>query len=179
MSEFELESIGKLSPHPDVPDEWLQSKEISIPFFDGKLLNFIFIGYEFDETFFIEANDAIINFLEKDANFRDEVSNSVFANYVEVFNEFGEDEGLPKVICEQDIWQYFYPKEIYVERRDRRDKEIYLYVACECDWEEEHGLQLVFRQGKKLTRVSSQDGHLTESDAYDKPDADDELLSKF
>lgn len=50
---------------------------------------------------------------------------------------------------------------------------------CECDWEEEHGLQLVFRQGKKLTRISDQDGHLTEADAYDKPDEEDELLSKF
>jgi len=52
-------------------------------------------------------------------------------------------------------------------------------VACECDWEPEHGLQLVFRQGRKLTRISAQDGHLTEADAYDKPDEEDELLSKF
>lgn len=37
----------------------------------------------------------------------------------------------------------------------------------------------MFRQGKKLTRISDQDGHLTEADAYDKPDEEDELLSHY
>ena len=52
-------------------------------------------------------------------------------------------------------------------------------MACECEWEQEHGLQLVFRQGKKLTRVSDQDGHLTKADAYGIPDNEDKLLSAF
>lgn len=54
---------------------------------------------------------------------------------------------------------------------------LYVQVACACEWE--HGLQLAFRQGKKLTIISDQDGHLTEADAYDIPDEDDELLSRF
>jgi hypothetical protein len=72
-----------------------------------------------------------------------------------------------------------HPSEIYVTRRPKNDQDIYIQIACECDWEEEHGLQLVFRQGKKLTRVSSQDGHITEADAYGRPDEEDELLSQF
>lgn len=71
------------------------------------------------------------------------------------------------------------PNQIYISRRHRRDKDVYIQVSCSCDWEQEHGLQLVFRQGKKITRISDEDGHLTEADAYDKPDSDDELLSKF
>jgi hypothetical protein len=40
-------------------------------------------------------------------------------------------------------------------------------------------LQLVFRQGRQLTRVSGQDGHLTHADAYNVPDSEDALLSSF
>ena len=47
---------------------------------------------------------------------------------------------------------------------------VYVQVACECAWESEHGLQLVFRQGATLSRVSDQDGHLTHADAYDLPE---------
>jgi hypothetical protein len=78
-----------------------------------------------------------------------------------------------------EIWTLVNPSEIYLNRRDRKDKDIYLVVSCGCDWEEEHGLQLVFRQGKKLTRISGHDGHITESDAYDTPDDEDLLLSSF
>lgn len=31
-------------------------------------------------------------------------------------------------------------------------------ISCECEWENEHGLQLIFKDGKSLTRVSSVDG---------------------
>ena len=37
----------------------------------------------------------------------------------------------------------------------------------------------MFRQGKVLTRVSHQDGHLTDADAFDKADSEDLLLSRF
>jgi len=78
-----------------------------------------------------------------------------------------------------NIWNFVYPSEIYVSRRQHNDKDIYIILACECEWEREHGLQLALRQGKKLTRVSDQDGHLTEADAYDKSDSEDSLLSAF
>ncbi|MGK0365192.1 MAG: hypothetical protein ACI85O_002257 [Saprospiraceae bacterium] len=48
---------------------------------------------------------------------------------------------------------YVYPQDIYVTRRHQSDKDIYLNIDCECEWEQEHGLQLVFRQGKQLTKI--------------------------
>lgn len=56
---------------------------------------------------------------------------------------------------------------------------MYVAVDCRCDWEEEHGLQLVFRQGRMLTRVSDQDGHLTEAHAYGRVDEPDALMAKY
>jgi hypothetical protein len=91
----------------------------------------------------------------------------------------GIDPALAEMTEKNEIWNFVYPSDIYVSKRHRRDEDIYIAVSCRCGWDDEHGLQLVFRQGKKITRVSDEDGHLTEADAYDKPDEEDELLSKF
>ena len=48
-------------------------------------------------------------------------------------------------------------------------------ISAECDWEVEHGLQMVFRGGGRLSRVSDQDGHLTHSDVYDTPENEDKI----
>ena len=99
---------------------------------------------------------------------------------MEFLNAVGYDEmdkPLWEIKNKNEIWKYVYPQEIHITRRHRRDEDIYLSVICE--WEQEHGLQLVFRQGKQLTRISPQDGHITEADAYDKLDEEDELLNQF
>lgn len=56
-------------------------------------------------------------------------------------------------------------------RRTYRDKGIYISLECNCDWEEEHGLQIVFKNGLNVNKIGPYDGHLTNSDA----DADDSL----
>ncbi len=43
---------------------------------------------------------------------------------------------------------------------------MYVQIAADCDWEPEHGLQLVYRGGNELVRVSEQDGHLTNDPGY-------------
>nr|WP_206680680.1 hypothetical protein [Hymenobacter polaris] len=72
-----------------------------------------------------------------------------------------EDQPLRDIKDENEIWKFVWPTDIYVSRRPYNEPDIYVQVTCECDWEQEHGLQLVFKQGKKITRVSEQDGHLT------------------
>ncbi len=46
-------------------------------------------------------------------------------------------------------------------KEDQNDNLIYIQIAAECDWEEEHGLQIIYKNGNQLSRVSEQDGHLT------------------
>ena len=43
----------------------------------------------------------------------------------------------------------------------------YVVVEANCDWEEEHGLMLVWKDGKRLTKVGGYDGHLSNVWAYD------------
>jgi len=54
-----------------------------------------------------------------------------------------------------------------------RDGRVYVSVEYECDWEPEHGLQIVFRDGRTVTKVGPYNGHLTNNSAYGRPDLDD------
>jgi hypothetical protein len=137
---------------------------------------------EQDQTFIEEADTALTNFLKLSINDRDSISKLAYGNcqsFLDIVSFEEADEPLRQIKNIHEIWNFVHPTEIYITRRPYKDQDIYLTVACECDWEQEHGLQLVFRQGRQLTRISDQDGHLTEADAYDKPDEEDELLSKF
>lgn len=54
-------------------------------------------------------------------------------------------------------------------RRRSKDHLVYLSIDCGCDWEVEHGLQLVLRDGREITKVGPCNGHLTNADAYADP----------
>lgn len=183
MTEIVSKVIGKLIQHQEFED-WWESTPVQVPFLEKKELQITFMGFypEKDDAFLAGADAALKNFLLKKPEDRFELSALVHKNCMDFLNavEYDEmDKPLWEIKDKDEIWKYVYPQEIHITRRHRRDKDTYLSIICECEWEQEHGLQLVFRQGKQLTRVSSQDGHITEADAYDKPDEDDELLNKF
>lgn len=170
------EVVGRLTQHETI-SYWLKSEAIPIPFFDNKKIAITFTEITPEET-----NDALRNFLKLTSDDRLSISDLVYKNYTDFLDEVdfdGIEEGLSDVKEDHEIWNFVYPTDIYVSRRSRRDMDVYISVECDCGWDEEHGLVLVFRQGKKLTRISGGDGHLTEADAWDKPDEEDELLSKF
>lgn len=175
--------IGTLTEDDSLSDWWI-GEEIEIPFFDHEKVGVSFTDYnqEHDETFLAEADDALQHFLALNAADRKAVTHLVYKyclDFLELAEPDEADDDLRAITDENEIWKFVQPTEIYVTRRLYEDEDLYVQVACACDWDQEHGLQLVFRQGKKLTRVSGQDGHLTEADAYGKPDSEDLLLSQF
>lgn len=176
-------TIGQLTQTENFPD-WWKSNKIEIPFFDGKPLTITFMDFEpeNDEKFIEEADNALNNFFNLKAVDRIAISDLAYKNckdFIDAVSYDDVDERLHQIKSKTEIWNFIHPAEILVTRRPYKDQDIYILIACECDWEIEHGLQLVFRQGKKITRISEQDGHLTEADAFDKPDKEDELLSNF
>lgn len=176
-------SIGVLFQDDRVEDFW-ESSPRRIPFFDNKTIKISFLNLEpaNDKLFINEADTALNNFLSMGPSNRLKLSSFAYQNCMEFLNavEYDEeDKPLWDIKDQSEIWNFVYPQDIEVIRRYRRDQDIYINVICECEWEREHGLQLVFRQGKKLTRISSQDGHITEADANDIPDDEDQLLSQF
>ena len=181
--EITSKTIGQLKQDSQI-STWWKSSDIAIPFFDSNMLTVTFTDFdpEDDKTFIEEADLALTNFLSHKNEDRKAISELAYNNCMEFLDNVELDEAdyaLRKITDKNEIWNFINPTELFITRRHRRDNDIYLSIDCECDWEQEHGLQLVFRQGKKLTRISSIDGHLTEADAYDKPDEKDEMLSKF
>jgi hypothetical protein len=166
--------VGDLQPHPKVP-EWLVSQPIAVPYFDDKKLTFTFDAL--DATDENEAQNAVSAFLALGPQDRSAASQYVFANYCYVAELVGADQVECRIHSPNDVW-HVQPSEIYVSRRARRERLIYVQVAAECDWEPEHGLQIVYRRGNELSRVSDQDGHLTHADAYDLAESEDRIVEQ-
>jgi hypothetical protein len=175
--------IGELQQDKNFRDWWV-SADLPIPFFENKKLHITFVDFspESDPSFLPEADQALTAFLNKEEKDRLEISGLVYKNFDQIRSEVEDpywSETLNAIKSPAEIWKFVQPLGISVCRRPYGEQDIYIDISCKCEWEEEHGLQLVFRQGKKLTRVSQIDGHLTDADAYDIPDDQDELLSHF
>lgn len=175
--------LGELKPNEQFED-WWESAPIEAPFFDQQKLAVTFLNLDTAHIakYMHDADQALASFLALDTAQRNALSDLVYPHCMDFLNtvEYDEaDKALWDIQEKTEIWKFVYPQEIYLSRRHRRDQDIYISIICECEWEQEHGLQLVFRQGKQLTRISEQDGHLTEADAFNIPDEEDELLSQF
>jgi hypothetical protein len=76
-----------------------------------------------------------------------------------------DDEEFISIASPEDIWEHIeIGGEATVSRRFDGDQGIYISLSCYCDWEEEHGLQIVFKNGSRVNRVGSCTGHLTNAD---------------
>jgi len=163
---------------------WWHCDGISIPFFDGMKMPVLFMDFDLakDSDFILEAENALTNFLQLNSADRFNISSLLFTNCMDFLREVGSEEtdaALWEMKHPDEVWKFAHFSQITLTRRPYKEKDMYLVITGNCDWEQEHGIQLVFRQGKKLTRVSSQDGHITEADARGISDEQDELHSKF
>ena len=110
---------------------------------------------------------AIANFLSATPAVLREADEPLFRYYKD-FEERWEEEGKPPIRSADELWQHIQlGSEPMVSRKPYGDKGIYISVECGCDWEEEHGLQLVLKDGLKVNKLGGYDGHLTNSDAFD------------
>ena len=167
-----ISRLGPLHPNSRI-SQWLVSEPVSVPYFDGQQLPFTLDGMTEADT--EEVQNAVEAFLALGASARLAASAFVFQNYRRMADAVGEGDLDFQVACPGDIWAHVHPSEIFVSRRHRRDNLIYIQITAECDWEREHGLQIVYRRGNELSRVSDQDGHLTHTDAYDIPEDQDKI----
>jgi hypothetical protein len=156
-------------------DEWLVSVPLVVPYFGGTKLKFVLDGIVAGDPNPEEFESAAACFLtlsEKDRR--------TATQYVEQHRRAFSGSRVRRLIDAlaggtQDIWDRVRATQIEISRREK-DQKVYVRVLAECDWDKEHGLQLVFRDGKVLSRVSSQDGHLTYSDAHAVPDSADKII---
>jgi hypothetical protein len=98
----------------------------------------------------------------------------VFAYYQDAFADLDEDEeGYVEIPHPDDVWNHVGAgAEVMVARSDLDDPAVYVSIECDCTWEPEHGLQIVFRGGRTVCKVGPYDGHMTNAHAYDRDDLD-------
>jgi hypothetical protein len=169
-----FQPLGQLRRDESI-EEWLISLPIDVPLL-GARLQFIVENLERDGAL-EEFARAVQAFLGLTPNDRADVMPHLHRNYRSVLATVLDGDVRVRIDSPTEIWKHVRPTEIHVSRRHRRDKKVYVQVAAECDWEPEHGLQLVYREGRELSRVSQQDGHLTHTDACDLPESED-LISE-
>jgi len=150
------------------------SKAIDVPCFPGARLRFVFDDIAGDDHPG-EFASAVTRFLSLTTRDRDHAASYVFKNYREICDAVGDDEVGVVIDGAADVWSYVRLDEIFVSRRPYGDRKVYVQITAECEWEPEHGLQIVYREGSELTRVSQQDGHLSHVDAYGLPESEDRI----
>ena len=186
MRTIKSEILGELKQKGQIAG-WWGSEPIEIPFFDNLKMQINYGEFlpEDDPKFIEEADKATKAFLQKSKEDRAAISHLVYKNCMDFLNQIvlrESDQVFVNMKDQNEIWNYVKPMRhggINLSRRPHRDQDIYLEINCRCGWEDEHGLKLVFRQGRQITRVSAMDGCLTDADALGIPDTEDELLNKF
>lgn len=178
--------IGKLEQDEELT-EWWYGGNLKVPILRNEKLPITFTGFipKEDTNFVEQADIALTNLINLNTKIEFEtLTNLVHKSCIDFITEIGEEyqdefQEFLDIKNKIDIWNYITFNEIHVERRVWSDKDVYVSVKCNCEWEEEHGLQIVFRKGKAVTRISDIDGHITEADAYGKDDKEDFLLNEY
>jgi hypothetical protein len=99
-----------------------------------------------------------------------EAEGHVFLYYLDCKGSFAPGEpGHVEIASPKDVWNHLqFGPDATVGRREK-DGTIYVSLECSCDWEEEHGLQIVLEEGRRVNKVGPFDGHMTNADAYADP----------
>lgn len=150
---------------PVVHDEefdWLHSDPIAVKVLGGKECSVVVEGY-LDDEHKEQFHEAIANFLSIDDSVLKAAEPHLYAYYQD-HREYCEDLSIEKP---GDVWDHIrFGREPMVTRRHGGDNGVYVSLECGCAWEQEHGLQIVFKNGLRVNKVGPYDGHLTRSDAY-------------
>lgn len=155
---------------PVIYDEnlgWYGSRELPVAVLGGLPCRIIIEGYE-DEEFRDDFKGAIRNFLEADPSVLKEATPHVYQYYQDITALAADDEERIDIASADDVWNHVeFGRELIVSRRQGSDRSVYISVECECAWEPEHGLQIVFENGRRVNKIGPYDGHLSNADAFD------------
>jgi hypothetical protein len=145
MNQIKLTSIEILTADRKYA-ELYHSEPTNVPYFEGKELVF---EIEVLENISLEKIDeTIANFLAKDTTERAEITKYIADDCRNFIAEVGFEPDMPTVINNEDVWRYVYPKMISVGAEYFNSNTVYLRIWSDCGWETEHGLDILYKEGK-------------------------------
>jgi hypothetical protein len=151
----------------DEGSDWLCSAPLPIAMLDGALCAIALEGYQ-DDPHPEDFHAAIAAFLSAGPQVLQAAQGHIFAYYRDVSARQAAAGGAVVAIASPgDLWRHIgFGDEAIVERRDPDQRDVYLSLSCDCDWEGEHGLLIVLKNGDTVCKVGPYDGHLSNADAY-------------
>ncbi|USX55880.1 hypothetical protein [Lentzea sp. HUAS12] len=156
---MEIPGLGTLTA-----DEYgsLVSAPVPVPVLGGITLPFHVDGYA-DDPAQQDFHAAVRAFLALDRTALEAAADGVFDYYRHMGEVFGDElDDFPRIAGPADVWDHVtFARHQVTVSRDGGGEPVYVSVEAECGWEEEHGLQVVFRDGARITKVGPYDGHLT------------------
>lgn len=163
--------LGSLTRNEHI-DEWLQSEFVQVDALGGHRFRFVF-----DESVLAEGDldfsKAIENALRPGLNLLARAETHVFRYFQDTMRLLADEAPDLSITNAADVWRHVdFGDNIHVHREGGDqfvEAGVYLSIECSCDWEPEHGLQLVFRDGIEITKVGMYDGHLTNAHAFADP----------
>jgi hypothetical protein len=152
---------------PVVDDDgsgWYRSAPLPVRVLGGTSCAIVVEGYA-DDRRKDDFHEAIRAFLALDSSVLTAASPAIFAYYRDFMSAVAGDDDTAwdvKIDGPQSVLDHVQlGTEPIVTRDVHGDRHVYVSLECECDWEPEHGLQLVFRDGRTVTKVGPYDGHLS------------------
>jgi hypothetical protein len=163
----QIPGLGPVSEDADLG--WYHSAPLAVPVLGSAPCRVVLDGYA-DDARQEDFHEAIRTFLTLDPSALTAAAPSIFAYYRDVMNDLlahGEDDLYIDIEGPHDVLNHVRPGDEAIVSRDAHgDRHVYVSLECECDWEPEHGLQIVFRDGHTVTKVGPYDGNLTNAAAY-------------
>jgi hypothetical protein len=164
---FQSRRLGRIEPG-DFDVTW-SAEPIQVPLFDGQTIPVSLSSPGLTNAITpddADAIDAVLDaFLMLGPSDRAAAGAPVLAYCKDTLEAIAADwpeaRAMAAISDPADIWRHVFVREIDIKKDTRHgEPSIYVLVYCACDWEEEHGLQLVYRNGAALMRVSPEDGNV-------------------
>lgn len=158
---------------------WYRSEPIPVPGLGGRLCRICLQGYDAD----LHPKDfhkAIAHFLAPQRDFLGEAEPYVYQYFEDRNSDWDPGDEEYVEMDRADLWDHVrIGDEPMVCRRPYGDNGIYISLEGSCDWEPEHGLQIVLKDGLIVNKVGPYDGHLTNSDAYADPSLENVIFRQL
>lgn len=147
--------LGELTQHEQF-DDWWTSSELYVPCLE-KELSITYTDCEIDSTeqYLLEADENMAAFLQMNVSdirkYTPEVKADLDMN-IEA-TDYGEEFPFMHLEQDQDVWKYIRADHIYL---NAHDDDMLISIVYNCDWEEEHGFQLDFKNVTELVYAGAQ-----------------------
>lgn len=159
---MEVPGLGDLTK--DEEYNWWHSEPIPVKALGGLFCTITLEDYE-DDPEKEDFHTAIKNFLSTSEFVLEEAEQHIYEYYKDMNENWqpGDEEYLV-ISAAEDVWSHIQLGDNPTFIRNKgADNEIYISLECNCDWEVEHGLQIVFKNGLEVNKIGPFDGHLTNS----------------